>query len=142
MAPPWISLKHAQVHVAEDLVRLERLVAAADQHGVGVVADELEPLEIGDDRGHHQREHPPAAELADRGARRRLDLRLVELEADPAQLARRVCRAAASSCWSRNAASDRRRAACHRLDGAGDGLTRDVEHAVDVEENAGHRRAV
>jgi hypothetical protein len=39
-----------EVHVAEHLVRLEGLVAAADEHGVRVVADELEPSRSGRSR--------------------------------------------------------------------------------------------
>ena len=53
-----------EVHVAEDLVRLGRLVAAADEHRVGALADELDPGEIGHDRGHHERVDAPPAELA------------------------------------------------------------------------------
>ena len=66
-----------EVHVREDAVRLGGLVGAADEDGVGALADELEALEIVDERVHREREHPLAAEeltaatAASSGSRRR-----------------------------------------------------------------------
>src|SRR5207342_1146298 len=76
----------SEVHVAEDLVRLERLVAPADEDRVRVVADELEPLEVGDDGRHDEREHALAGELSSSRARRRLELVVLEREPHLAQL--------------------------------------------------------
>ena len=46
-----------KVHVAEDAVRLGRLVRAAEEHRLGLLADELHALEVLEDRGHRHREH-------------------------------------------------------------------------------------
>ncbi len=88
-----------EVHVAEDAVRLVGLVGASDQHGVGLLAHELDALELGPDRGHRQREHALAREGARRSAWSRLELLVVELDAERAQVlgevgpgARRVVR--------------------------------------------------
>ena len=77
-----------EVHVAEHLVRLDGLVAPADEHRLGVVADELEAVEVGDDRRHHEREHALARELAGSGAGCRLQLVVLERESHLAQLLR------------------------------------------------------
>jgi hypothetical protein len=76
-----------EVHVAEDEVRLRRLVGAAEQDGVGALADELHSLEIADDRVHRQREHTLAVEDTRGRGGRRLQLVVVELEAGRAQVA-------------------------------------------------------
>jgi hypothetical protein len=44
-----------EVHVREDEVRLGRLVAAADQDSLRVVPDELDSLEVADERVHDER---------------------------------------------------------------------------------------
>ena len=130
----------AEVHPREHLVRLGRLVAAAEQHRVGVVADELDALEIGHDRAHHEREHALARELAGGGPRRRLELVVVELEPEQPQLLgeRRarpggVVRHEAEGVALPAKPGD-------GLDGAGDRLAGDMEDAVDIEQDAGHRR--
>ena len=51
-----------EVHVGEDEVRLRRVVRAAEQHRLGALADELDPIEVADERVHRQRQHPLAAE--------------------------------------------------------------------------------
>ena len=127
-----------KVHVAEDLVGLERLVAAADEHGLGVVAHELETLEVGDDRAHDEGEHALSRELACGRSRCRLQLAVVEREAHLAQLlgepgarARRVVGDEAESVTRAAKLRDGFRGARGRLPG-------DVQHAVDVEQNARH----
>ena len=126
-----------EVHVAEDLVRLGRLVAAAEQHGVGALADELDPVEVLDDRRHRQREHALAA-------RARARPRSAS-SAAPRPRARSRARAARSASVGASAgrvvgdeaepvpvgAQPR-----DRLRRARDRLARDVEDAVDVEQNA------
>src|ERR1051326_4530826 len=59
-----------QIHVGEDEVRLGRLVGAADEDGIGAVADELDPLQVGDEPLHDEREHALPAERVDRGVSR------------------------------------------------------------------------
>ena len=130
----------AEVHPREHLVRLGRLVTAAEQHRVGVVADELDPLEVGHDRPHHEREHALAGELAGGGARCRLQLVVVELEPEQPQLLGE--RRAGPGGVVRHEAE---RVALPAepgdgVDGAGNRLAGDVEDAVDVEQDAGHRR--
>ena len=49
-----------EVREAEDEVRLGRLVRTSDQDCLGVLADQLNALELADDRVHGQREHAPA----------------------------------------------------------------------------------
>ena len=81
-----------EVHVAEDLVGLDRLVAAADEDGVSALPDQLDALEIRDDGRHHERQHPLSLQLARGGPRGRLELLLVELEAELAGApARAIC---------------------------------------------------
>jgi hypothetical protein len=75
-----------KVHVAEDEVRLGRFVGPADEHRLGVLADELDAFELADDRVHRQREDAPAGELRGGRARRRLQLLVVELDAHSAKL--------------------------------------------------------
>ena len=79
-----------EVHVAEDLVRLGRLVGAAEEDGVGVVADHLDPVEVLDDRGHGERQHALAREGVRGGARGRLQLVVLELDPGRAQVARQL----------------------------------------------------
>ena len=127
-----------EVHVAEDLVRLERLVAAADQHGLRVIADELEAVEIGNDVGHHEREDALAGELTRGCPWRRLDLLVLEREAHVAKLfceagsrPGRVVRDEPESVARATELRDGVRGARDRISG-------DVQHAVDVEQNARH----
>ena len=127
-----------EVHVAEDLVRLGRLVAAAEEHGVGALADELDPGQVGHDRRHHERVDAPAAELLRGGDRRRLQLVVLELEPHLAQLvgergprAGRVVGDEAQPMADGAKARD-------RLDRARDRLAGDMEDAVDVQQNGGH----
>ena len=74
-----------EVHVREDGVRLGRLVRAADQHDLGVLADELHALEVLDDR-RASSARARAGERVRGGARRRLELVVVELDAHRAEL--------------------------------------------------------
>ena len=55
-------------------------IGAAEQHGVRPLADELDPVEVLDDRVHRQREHALPAKRRGRRARRRLQLLVVELD--------------------------------------------------------------
>ena len=103
-----------------------------------MVADELEAVEVGDDRRHHEREHALSRELARRGARCRLELVVVEREAHLAQLLgeararpRRVVRDESQRVPGATELRDGIRGAGNRLPG-------DVQHAVDVEQNARH----
>jgi hypothetical protein len=127
-----------EVHVAEHLVRLERLVAAADEDGVSVVTDELEVLEVGNDGLHDEREYTLPLELACGCTRRRLQLLILDREAHLTELlgqlgARtgRVVRDEAQLVAGFPEVGD-------RLDGTGNRLAGDVEHAVDVQQNACH----
>ena len=131
-----------EVHVAEDLVRLQGLVAAADEDGVRALADELEALEVGHDSGHDEREDPLARELPRGGAGGRLQLVVDEVEAKRAQLVcelgagpRRVVRHEAKGVTG--VAQPRNRVLC-----AGDRDPGDMQHPVDVQENARHGRGV
>src|SRR5205085_8826126 len=63
-----------EVRVAEDDVRLERLVGAADQHRLRVLADELDTREVVDDGVHRQREDTLAGEGVRGRDGRRLEL--------------------------------------------------------------------
>ena len=127
-----------EVHVAEDLVRLDRLVAASDQHRVDVVTDEVEPVEVGDDRGHHESEDSLARELPRGGAGRRLQLLVLEREAHLAQLAREARSRAGRVVRDEAQEVPARAELCDGVGGARDRRSGDVEHAVDVEQNAGH----
>ena len=88
-----------EVHVAEDAVRLVGLVGASEQDRVRLLADELDAFELRPDRGHRQREHALPGERARRGARRRLELLVVELDAERAQVVGQVGTRAAWCCW-------------------------------------------
>ena len=75
-----------EVHVAEDEVRLRRLVRAADQDRLGVLADELDPVELADDRVHRHGEHASPGELGRRSAWRGLQLLVLKRDPHAAQL--------------------------------------------------------
>ena len=127
-----------EVHVAEDAPCLVTLVRAADEDGVGVLADEIEAVEVLDHRRHREREHAPSAQEVDGCGGRRLELVLGDVDAEPLQL--RDDRRARPDCRVRDepqpvAALAQRR---DRVRRAGDGLAGDVEDAVDVQENGGH----
>ena len=62
------------------------LVGAADQHRVGVHPDQLQALEVVEDARHRHREHALALEHARRDAAGRLQLVVLEREAERAQL--------------------------------------------------------
>ena len=129
-----------EVHVAEDLVRLRRLVAAADENGVGTFADELDSGEVGHDRGHHERVDAAAPELERCGRRRRLQLVVLELEPHRAQLVDQRRARARRVVGDEPQPVPVRAQALDSLDRAGDGLAGDMEDAVDVEQNGGHAR--
>ena len=93
-----------EVHVAEDAPGLLGLVRAAEQDRLRAVADELDPVEIVDQRGHHQREHAPPGERVRGGRRGRLELGVVELDPAAGGARRRGSRAPWSCCSSRTAA--------------------------------------
>jgi len=127
-----------KVHVAEDLIWLGGLVATPDQYGIRVVPDELEALEVGHDRRHHEGDDAPAPELSSGGARSRLQLLVGELEAEHTQFSgehvagpRGVVRDEAKRVAVGPETGD-------RLRSSGNRLPRNVEHPVDVQENAGH----
>ena len=96
------------------------------------------PSRSGHDRAHHEREHALARELSRRRPRRRLELVVVELEAErPQLLGERRARP------GRVVRHEPERVALaaepgNGLGGAGDGLAGDMEHAVDIEQDAGH----
>ena len=73
------------------------LVGAADEHGVGVHPDQLEPVEVVEDARHRQREHPLAREHARGDAPGRLELVVVEREAHRAQPLAELARGTSSS---------------------------------------------
>ena len=127
-----------EVHVAEHLVRLERLVAASDEHRVGVVAHELEPVEVGDDRRHGESEDALPGELARRCAGGRLQLEVLERELHATKLLGQACARARGVVRDEAERVARLAQLGDGVDGARDGLSRDVEHAVDVQQNAGH----
>ena len=138
--PPRLQLRERprEVHVAEDASGLVTLVRAADEDRVGVLADEIEAVEILDHRRHRQRDHAPAVQQAHRCCGRRLQLVAGDVDAEPPQL--RDDRRARPDCHVRDepkpvAALAQRR---DRLRRAGDRFAGDVEHAVDVQENGGH----
>ena len=129
-----------EIHVREDEVRLRRLVRAAEQHGVGALADELETVEIGDSACIVKRQDALAAQR-------------------PRCCGCAVCTSSSSSsnpCARSSAAScarervvvfvtkrsrwpfSRRRATASAR--ARDRLTGHVQNTVDVEENGGHDR--
>ena len=96
------------------------------------------PSRSGTTRRHHEREHALPGQLARRRAGRRLQLVVVELEAHLAQLlgeARTRPRRVVGDEAERVA---RAAELVDRLGSARDRLPRDVEHAVDVEQNARH----
>ena len=131
-----------EVHVREDEVRLGRVVRAADQDRVDVVADELDALEIADERVHDEREHAPAAERLDCRVRRRLDL--PHLELDPHRLQARgevglrACRRVRDEAKPVPALAE----APHGSGRTRQRLAGDVQDAVHVEQNRGHEPRV
>ena len=86
-----------QVQVRVDPPRLLALVGAADEHGVGVHPDQLEPLEVVDDARHRQREHALAGEHPRRDAAGRLELVVLDREAHLAEL---LAELRAATSWS------------------------------------------
>ena len=118
------------------------LVGAADQHRVGVHADQLAALEVVEDARHRQREHALALEHARGDAAGRLQLVVVDREAERAQLLaelrarhRRRVRDEADPVAGGAQPPD-------GVDGSGDRLAGDVQHAVHVEQNRRHGRRV
>ncbi len=99
---------------------------------------ELELVEVGDDRRHHEREHAFSGELARGRPGGGLQIGVVELEAHLAELlgepTARACRVVGDEAQlvSRTAELG------DRVGRSGDRLPRDVEDAVDVEQNARH----
>ena len=75
-----------EVVVAEHLIRLEALVGAAEQHGVRALADELDALEVLDDRRHRQGEDALAGQRVRGGDRGRLQLLVLQLDPERADL--------------------------------------------------------
>ena len=129
-----------EVHPREHLIRLGRLVAAAEQHRVGVLSDELDALEVGHDRPHHECKDTLACELTGSCPWRRLELVVVQFESEQAQL---LCeRDARPGGVVRHEAEGVTLApeTGYSLHGAGYRLTGDVQDAVDVEQNASHGR--
>ena len=133
----------AQIRIGEDALGLLGLVGAAEQHGVGARVDQRGvPLQVGPDRGHDQGQDPlPGQQLA-RGERGRLDLVLLDRDADRAELLRqarprprRVVRDEAQGMTVGAQALD-------ALGRAGNRLAGDVQDAIDVDENGRHRRRV
>jgi len=121
-----------EVRVAEDAPGLLGLVGAAQQDGLGVLPHELDALEVGDDRRHRQHEHTLALERAGGGARRRLELLVLQRDPERAQVAgelgprpRSVVRDEAQPVAILAQACDRRGATSDRLAG-------DVEDPVYV----------
>ena len=74
-----------EIHVGEDEVRLRRVVGAADQHGLGALADELEAVEVADERMHRQREHALALQRTYGRIRGGLHLGILDLDPVGAQ---------------------------------------------------------
>ena len=128
----------AEVHPREHLVGLGGLVATAEQHRLGVVADELDPLEVGHDRPHHEREHPPAGELARRRPRCRLELVVLELEPERAQVLGEQRPRPGGVVGHETEGVTLLAEPRDSLDGSGNGLAGDMEHSVDIEQDAGH----
>src|SRR5439155_15822293 len=126
------------VHVREDGVRLEGLVAPPDEYGLRVVSDQLERVEVGDDRRHDKREDALPLELASRRAWRRLQLRVLQLEAHLAELLGEPRAGAGRVVGDEPQRMTGSAKLGDRLDGAGDRLSGDVEDTVDVEQNGGH----
>ena len=131
-----------EVHVGEDEVRLGRVVRAADQDCLDVVADELDSLEVADERVHDEGEDAAAAQRLDGRVRGRLHLRHLQL--DPHRLqargevrlrARRRVRDEAEPVAGVAQAP-------HRVGRARQRLAGDVQDAVHVEQNRGHDRRV
>ena len=131
-----------QVEVGEDPARLGALVAAADEHGVGVHPDQLDPVEVVEDPRHRQREHALAGEHLRGDAAGRLELVVLEPETHLAEASGEL------------GAGHRRRVrdepepvagaseAAHGIDRTGDRLAGDMQHTVHVEQNRRHGRRV
>jgi hypothetical protein len=126
--------------VAEDLVWLRRLVAAADEDGVGAFADELDSGEVGHDRGHHERIDAAPSELQRCRRRRGLQLVVVELEPHRAQLVEQRRARARGVVGDEPQPVPVGAQALDSVDRTGDRLAGDMEDAVDVEQNGGHAR--
>ena len=86
-----------EVEVGEDAAGLLALVGAADEHGVGVHADQLEAVEVVEDARHRQREHALALQHPRGDSAGRLQLVVVDREAHRAQL---LAERAARDSWS------------------------------------------
>jgi hypothetical protein len=94
--------------------------------------------EVGDDRRHDERVDAAAAQPLGRGRRRRLELRVLELEPEAPDLGGEI------GARPRRVVGDEaqpvavRAQPVHRVDRARDRLAGDVEDAVDVQQNGGH----
>jgi len=117
-------------------------VGAADENRFRVLADELDPFELADDRVHRQREDSATGERLGSRSRRRLQLLVVELDPHRTQLfgqgrsaLRRVVRDEADPVPVGTKPPD-------GVAPAGDRFARDVEDSVDVKQNCSHGRRV
>ena len=79
-----------KIHVREDEVRLRRLVRTTEEHSVRALADELELVEVGDQRVHRQCQDALAAQRACCGACACLHLVVVQLESLRTELGREL----------------------------------------------------
>jgi hypothetical protein len=129
-----------EVHVAEDLVGLRSLVAPSDEDGVRALAHELHAVEVGDDPGHHERVDAPAAQPLGGGCGSRLELPVLELEPEAANLRREVGPGPRGVVGDEAQPVAVRPQPVHGLHRTRDRLARDVEDAVDVQQNGGHGR--
>ena len=138
LRPPRLAEGPQEVHVAEDLVGLHRLVAPAEEHRLRPLADELDPVQVGNDGRHDERIDALAGKLAGSGTWRGLQLLVVDGESEAAQLlgearprTRRVVGYVAERVTGLAQPLD-------RVDSAGNRVSGNVQHAVDVEQNARH----
>src|SRR5262245_2857182 len=131
-----------EIHVAEHLVRLVRLVGSADEDGVSVLADELDSLEVVDDPRHRQRKDPAACEGPRRGNRSRLKLVLLEIDSQPLELEGEILASAGRVIGDKAQAVAGLAQILDRLRGTWNSAPRDLEHALDVQQNGRHGRRV
>ena len=102
------------------------------------MSDEVEAVEVGNDRRHRECEHPFAGQLARGSARGRLQLEILQGEPHPAKLFGQAGSRPRRVVGDEPEQVARVAELCDGFGRPGNRLSRDVEHAVDVQQNAGH----
>jgi len=129
-----------QIHVRKNSTGFLGLVCAAEKHGVRALADQLDSIEVLDDRRHRQGQDAAAGERPGGRPRRRLQLLFADVETFRAQQLGQA-RARTGGVVGQEAQPMTGLAqAANGAGGSRNRLARDAQHAVDVDQDRGHVR--